>query len=307
MIVTVTFNPAVDHTIQVDAMPDSGTVVRTDEAQFDAGGKGINVSQYLTGLGADTVATGLVGDFLGEYIRSELEDEGIPADLVEIDGKTRLNTTILSDDDEFKINHDGPSVDSAVVSDTIDAIGRYDPEMVLVAGSLPPGLDTDAIDRIANAGEWNAVVDVGGATLQALDTEYALCKPNREELAVATDRSVETVKSCLSAADVLREQGFERVVASLGADGALLASSDALVHAAALDVEVADTVGAGDAMLAGVLSELVVGGDDRAALCRGVAVASRIVANTGTTVPSFAELDDSVGRVELTDYAALRE
>jgi len=307
MIVTVTFNPAVDHTIQVDAMPAPGEVARTDEAKFDAGGKGINVSQYLTGLGADTVATGLVGDFLGEYIRTELDEASIPADLVEIEGHTRLNTTILSDDGEFKINHDGPGVDAGVVDDAIDAIARHDPEMVLVAGSLPPGLGTDAIDRIARAGEWDAVVDVGGATLQELDAEYALCKPNREELAAATDRPVETVEDCLAAADALRDRGFDRVVASLGGDGALLASPDALVHAAALDVDVADTVGAGDAMLAGVLSELVDEEDERAALRRGVAVASRVVANAGTTVPSFADLDDAVARVELTDRSSVRE
>jgi len=307
MIVTVTFNPAVDHTIQVDAMPEPGAVARTDEAQFDAGGKGINVSQYLTALGADTVATGLVGDFLGEYIRTELDQAGIPADLVEIDGKTRLNTTILSDDGEFKINHDGPSVGADVVDDAIDAIERHDPEMVLVAGSLPPGLGPEAIDRIARAGEWDAVVDVGGATLQALDADYALCKPNWEELADAVDRPVESVEDCLAAADALRERGFERVVASLGSDGALLASADELVHAGALDIEVADTVGAGDAMLAGVLSELVVEGDERVALRRGVAVASRVVATPGTKVPSFEELDEAVDRVELTDYSSLRE
>ncbi|MFC6770678.1 hexose kinase, partial [Halorubrum pallidum] len=247
MIVTVTFNPAVDHTIQVDAMPKAGTVARTDEAQFDAGGKGINVSQYLTGLGADTVATGLVGDFLGEYIRTELDTAAIQTDLVDIDGQTRLNTTILADEGEFKINRDGPTVGVSLVGDVIDAVERHDPEMVLVAGSLPPGLGPEAIDRIAQADEWNTVVDVGGTTLQALAAEYALCKPNREELADAVEQTVETVEDCVVAADTLRKRGFERVVASLGDDGVLLASSDALVHAAALDVDVADTVGAGDA------------------------------------------------------------
>ncbi|SNZ12500.1 fructose-1-phosphate kinase [Natronoarchaeum philippinense] len=303
MIVTVTFNPAVDHTIQVDAMPAPGAVARTDEAQFDAGGKGINVSQYLVGLGTETVATGLVGDFLGEYIRTELDAEGIPNDLVEIEGHTRLNTTILSEDGEFKINHDGPAVDGAVVEDSIDTIARHDPEIVLIAGSLPPGLGPEAIDRVAGAGEWDAVVDVGGATLQQLDAEYALCKPNRAELAAATDRPVESVEDCLAAADELHEQGFERVVASLGADGALLAG-DARLHADALDVEVADTVGAGDAMLAGILSELVDGNDERAALRRGVAVASRVVAKPGTNVPSFDALAAASDRVELTEYGS---
>jgi 1-phosphofructokinase len=304
MIVTVTLNPAVDHTIQVDAMPEPDTVARTDTARFDAGGKGINVAQYLVGLGAETVATGLLGDFLGDYIRRELDADDIESEFVEIEGRTRLNTTILDSEAEYKINHDGPTVEDGAVDAVIDVIRKHDPSMVLVGGSLPPGLDYRAIDQIAEAGSWATSVDVGGEILAQLEADYALCKPNRVELAAATGAGVDSIEDCIAAADQLRENGFERVVTSLGSDGALVVSEDDCLHAAALDVDVADTVGAGDAMLSGFLLELSRGNDARSCLRRGIAVASRIVTVPGTRRPSFEGLDEALQQVEITEYAA---
>jgi len=304
MIVTVTLNPAVDHTIQIDTMPAPETVARTDTAQLDAGGKGINVAQYLIELGAETVATGLLGDYMGEYIRRELDADGIDAEFVEIEGKTRINTTILDAEAEYKINHNGPTVEQKAVDDVISVIKSRDPSMVLVGGSLPPGLDHSAIDRIAEAGPWATTVDVGGDILARLDANYTLCKPNRSELATATKASVGSLEECIEAAEQLRSAGFDRVVTSLGSDGALVVSEDETLHAAALDVAVADTVGAGDAMLSGFLLELSRGNDARAGLRRGVAVASRIVRVPGTRIPSFSTLDEAAKQVKITEYAA---
>ncbi len=303
MILTVTFNPAVDHTVQVESLPKPETVVRTDTAQFDAGGKGINVSQYLTTLGVDTVATGLVGDFLGDYIKQQLHDDGIDHDLIEIEGKTRLNTTIIDDDAEYKINHTGPTVETQIVDKVIDVLTETDPAMVLVAGSLPPGLDYRAIDKLADAGPWETVVDVGGELLSQLEADYALCKPNRTELAAATGLSVESLADCIAAAQQLRTMGFDRVVTSLGGDGALMIGETEVLHAAALDVDVADTVGAGDAMLSGVLSELVRGNGSRAGLKRGIVVASLMVSVPGTKMPTPDGLDFDTHRVEITEHA----
>lgn len=299
MILTVTLNPAVDHTLQVEEFPAPGTVARTESSRLDPGGKGINVSKHLTELGAETVATGFLGDVLGEFIRERLERDGVPADFVDIGGSTRLNTTILADD-EYKINQHGPTVASNAVDDVIETIAKYDPWMVVIAGSQPPGIESDALDRIARAGPWKTAVDVDGDVLSRLDAEYALCKPNRKELADATGRSVETVDECLAAAETLRERDFSRVVASLGGDGAIMATSERSMHAPALNVDVVDTVGAGDALLAGVASELARGSSDRQALCAGVAAASRAVAVPGTNVPVVSERQDTVEEVSVS-------
>lgn len=290
MILTVTLNPAVDHTVRLDEPLDASTIHRTDEARFDAGGKGINVSKYLDEFGAETTATGILGGFLGSFIESQLSADGISHDFVDIDGQTRLNTTVLTDE-EYKINHTGPKVDTSTIDAIIERIVAHDPETVVIAGSLPSSLDVPAIDRISAAGGWKTVVDIGGEDLTRLTGSYALCKPNREELATATGEATTTVEECLHAAELLQSDGFDRVIASLGADGAVLATDSNTRHVPALDIDVVDTVGAGDALLAGVLAEFADGSTDEKSLRTGVAIASRVVSMPGTTVPSLSALD----------------
>lgn len=295
MILTVTLNPAVDHTVRLDEPLDAGAVQRTNDTRFDAGGKGINVSKYLDGFGAETAATGILGGFLGSFVESQLTDEGISHDFVEIDDQTRLNTTILTHE-EYKINHTGPAVDASAIDAIIEQIAVHDPETVVVAGSLPPSLDVTAIDRIADAGDWATVVDIGGENLTRLTETYALCKPNRAELAAATGEPTATVEDSYHAAETLQSNGFERVVASLGADGAILVTDSETLHTPAIDAGVVDTVGAGDALLAGILAAYADGSTNNEALRTGVTVASRVVAVPGTTVPSLSTLGGDEGQ-----------
>ena len=302
MIASVTLNPAVDYTVELSEPLTDGAVARSDGHRYDAGGKGINVSKYLTELDVETVATGVAGGFLGDYLLERLAETPIEADFVEIDGETRLNTTLLGPDGEYKINQNGPRVSASAVEEIVDTLRAHGPETVAIAGSLPAGTGPETIDRIAAAGPWEAVVDVGGATLAALEAEYALCKPNHEELAAATGRRVDDVQSAIAAAEELRTDGFDRVVASLGGDGAVMATPERTLHAPAADVDVVDTVGAGDALLAGVLAARARGESDAAALRSGVAVASRVVSVSGTRAPSFTGVRDERESIAVSAY-----
>lgn len=300
MILTVTLNPAVDYTVQLDQLPRSGEIARTDDGEVHPGGKGINVSKYLLQLGTETLATGLIGGTFGQFIEDELDDAGIPNDFVDIDAQTRLNTTILTPDGEYKINQNGPHVDAAVVDDVVATIERYDPETVVVAGSSPVGIEPHHVDQIARAGPWATAVDLDGETLGRLEAEYALCKPNADELAAATGMPTGTVAESQAAARQLRASGFDRVVASLGEQGAILATPDTELHAPALDVAVVDTVGAGDSLLAGVLSALDRGLPDALALQSGVAVASRVVSVPGTDNPDLDDVQSDIESVQVS-------
>lgn len=300
MILTVTLNPAVDHTVRLSEPLLTDTVQRTSDVHFDAGGKGINVSKYLNGLGTDTIATGIFGGFLGSFIENRLSAAGIPHDFVETDDQTRLNTTVLANE-EYKINHTGPMVDVSVVDAIVERIRSHNPETVVVAGSLPPNLSVETIDRITDAGSWETVVDIGGKNLKRLTGTYTLCKPNREELAAATGEPTTTLEDCFRAAKTFQSSGFDRVVASLGADGAMLVTRSKALYAPAIDTDVVDTVGAGDALLAGVLAAFARDSSDKKALQTGVTVASRVVTAPGTTVPSFPSVDNAAD-VEVTTY-----
>jgi len=296
MIATVTLNPAVDQTVRTDQRVTPDEIIRVDDAQFDAGGKGINVSKFLTEMGAQTVATGILGGFLGRFVTERLATDGIETQFVEIDGTTRLNSTVLAADGEYKLNQRGPVVSAAEVDAIVERLQTLSPETVVVAGSLPPGLDTDAIDRLARAGPWETVVDVDGPLLGKLDANYAWCKPNAPEREAATGLQVDGVESAIAAARELRTAGFDRVIASLGADGAVLVSADGAIHEPAIDCDVVDTVGAGDALLAGVLAAIDAGADEAVALHTGVVTATAAVSTSGTTIPSLPE--PSAGGVE---------
>jgi len=202
-------------------------------------------------------------------------------------GCTRLNTTILATDGEYKVNQSGHRVKRGTAQELVAKIVEHDPETVVMAGSLPPNLGPSSIDRLAQAGRWQTIVDVSGSVLKALSAEYALCKPNREELGNATGMPVHTIEECIEAAHELRSMGFDRVIASLGADGALYVGPDGASHAEALDVDVVDPVGAGDSMLAGALAELAIGKSPENALRHGIATAARVVGVPGTTVPDL--------------------
>jgi 1-phosphofructokinase len=302
MILTVTPNPAVDHTLQLQDDLVSDAVARTDDVRLDPGGKGINVSKYLVELDVETVATGYVGSFLGQFLQEELATRGVPNDFVEIPGSTRLNTTILTPQSEYKINQNGPTIRESDANRVIDKLRHYSPKTVVIAGSLPAGVSVETIDQIAEEDSWETVVDVGGDVLRDLNATYALCKPNRQELKAATGRDVDTLDGAIAAVRRLKEEGFERVVASLGNSGAVMATPDAVLHTPALDVDVVDTVGAGDALLSGVLAERRRGGSDEAALRTGVAVASSAISVSGTSVPSLGNTVANAEEMPVTAY-----
>ncbi|MFB6152452.1 MAG: 1-phosphofructokinase [Haloarculaceae archaeon] len=288
MILTITPNPAVDQTIEMDEDLEPDVVQRSTGAQFDSGGNGINVSQFLRALDHDTVATGIVGGFTGYFITEDLKDYDVPTDFIEIDEPTRMNTTILVPDSEYKLNQSGPEIDPSVVDDLIETLREHDPSMINIGGSLPPGMDVDDVDRIAAAGDWETAVDIHGELLPELDETYEYCKPNREELSAALDMEVETIDDCAEAARQLHEMGYERVLASMGAEGAVLITPDKTLFAPALDVDIVDTVGAGDSMFAGLLWAYEQGWSDERALRAGVATSSKLVSVKG---PSIHELD----------------
>lgn len=298
MIVTVTPNPAVDQTVTFDEPMTPDRVMRASDNRFDAGGKGINVAQFLTAMDRDCVATGFLGGFTGEFVREDLGATGVETDFVPVADPTRLNTTALADGAEYKLNLDGPRVEPDAVDDLLERVRRRDPDRILVGGSLPPGVTTADVDRLATAGDWDTVVDMSGEALRALDARVALCKPNREELAAATGADVSTVEGCAQAAAAFRaEEGFDTVLASLGPDGAILVGEGTALYAEALDVAVVDTVGAGDALLSGVLAAWEAGEDDATALQNGVAVSARLVEQAGTAVPEFDGLAAARERV----------
>lgn len=311
MILTLTPNPAVDETIEMDEVLEPDSVQKTAGMQFDSGGNGINVSQFVGALGGETVATGITGGFTGYFIRENLADLDVEADFCDVSGvTTRINTTILTPGEEslqtsrvqdepverrqqYQLQQPGPEVTADVVDRLIETLQAHEPDILNIGGSLPKGMSVDAIDRLATAGEWRTALNIHGDVLTEVEHTYEYCRLNRSGLETATGRTVESIDDCKDAALELHEDGFERVLASMASDGAVLVTPEKALYASAPEVDVADTVGAGDALLAGALWGYEQGWDDRRSLKAGVATAGDVVSVTGSSVDAIdPDIDD---------------
>lgn len=313
MILTLTPNPAVDQTIEMDEPLDPNTVQRAKGAKFDSGGNGVNVSQFVSALGGETAATGITGGFTGYYIEQDLKDFGVPTDFCEIDSSpTRINTTILApaprgpqttrvnedtegDRIQYQLKQPGPEVTEHIVDLLVEKLQDHDPSILNIGGSLPPGMNASDVDRIAAAGDWDTAVDIHGDVLPQLEETYEYCRPNQDVLETATGIDIETIDDCEQAALRLQKMGFDRVIASMGSDGAVMVTPEKTLYSSAVDVDVVDTVGAGDALFAAVLWAYEQGWEDQKALQAGVAAAWKLVTIAGTSVRTLSpeeKMDD---------------
>jgi 1-phosphofructokinase len=260
VIVTVTPNPSVDRTLFVDALQ-LGKIMRSSRSWSEPSGKGVNVALALRAHGRQALAVLPVGGPAGAHLVEMLNRAGLSYQPVPIAGEVRINISLIQPDGVVtKINERGPTLTAVEGQALLDAARtRAQPGAWLAGcGSLPGGLTDDYYARIVETGHRagaDVVIDTSGPPLvEALAAGPDLIKPNADELADAVGGTVTTVGDVLDAAQELRARGAKTVLASLGADGALLVSAAGALHGAAPVADVVSTVGAGDAMLAGYLS-----------------------------------------------------
>jgi 1-phosphofructokinase len=302
MIVTLTPNPSVDRTIEVDALH-RGAVIRARATHVDPGGKGVNVSRALAANRRDTTAVLPAGGWEGDQLAALLAPLEVAVVLVPVSGSVRANVSVVEPDGTVtKLNEPGPQLSAeeveAVTTATVKAAA--DAEWLACTGSLPPGAPIDfyarVVERLGSASVKVAVDSSGAPLIAALDAGPDLIKPNREELAEATGRQLLTVGDVVAAAEELRGRGVGAVLASLGADGAVLVDETGATFGVATIDRARSAVGAGDSMLAGFLAA---GGRGPGALAEALAWGAAAASLPGSRMPTPDDLDH--GAVTLAD------
>jgi 1-phosphofructokinase len=302
VIVTLTPNPSLDRTLEVDDLVRGG-VHRAVRTRTEPGGKGINVARALRAAGVATTAVVPAGGAEGEQLLAELRDLGLDVVPVPITGSTRANVSVVErDGTTTKINAAGPEL----APDEVDALlgaaraAADGATWFAACGSLPPGAPDELyadLVRHLHARGVRVAIDASGAPLRAaVAAGPDLIKPNTDELAELTGTTLCRLGDVLDAAATVRSRGVGTVVVSLGADGAVLLTADGAWHATTPPVAVRSTVGAGDSVVAGLLSADQL---DPAALARGVAFGAAAAALPGTQLPTPDDLH--LDAVEVTD------
>lgn len=284
MIFTITFNPSIDYIIHVPCF-ESGIINRTDDEKILPGGKGINVATVLTNFGHQCLALGFGAGNTGKMLRRELMQRGIEADLVEAEsGFTRINVK-MKGNPETQINGQGPVISEKNMNDLYNRLSRLSPnDFVIVSGSVPASLGKSTYAKIGSIVEKSGghfVVDAeGDLLLETLDYNPFLIKPNLLELEGIAGKKLEDLNDILSVAKELRKRGALNVLVSMGEDGALLVSQDGESYICrAPKVEVVNTVGSGDASVAGFISGYLETRSLTRALMKAVAAGSASAAS----------------------------
>ena len=252
-IVALTPNPALDRTLWLERALEPGTLHRVRRVREAAGGKGVNLARAVAALGGHPVVAGPVAGFNGRKFRALLRRERLAGALTEVPGETRECTIVVGGSRHpTEINEAGPVVDEAVWRALISTLpeGR-----LVVAGSLPPGLDAGAFGELLAGLPGPVTVDAHGAALiAALEAGAELVKPNRRELQEAArllDPSTDAGDP-LDTANLLHRRFGARVLATLGEEGALLVGEERW-HARAPRVEASNPIGSGDCLLGAFL------------------------------------------------------
>lgn len=294
-VVTVTPNPSIDWTLAVGQVV-RGRVHRADGSRREPSGKGVNVSRALRANDVATVAVLPCGGAAGRELRELLEATGVPHRCVPIRGEVRVNVSLTEPDGTAtKVNSPGPTLSAGEVEALVGAaaVAAQGAAALLLSGSLPPAVPEDLYARIGrlvhNTGAVLALDSSATPLLAGLAGRPHLVKPNAHELAEVTGTRLHTVGDVLAAAATLRDRGAGRVVVSLGVDGAVLVDGEEPLHAHAFVADPVSTVGAGDALVAGLLAGTVRGLDRRDVLREGVAWSSAAVTAPGSDVPPVTD------------------
>jgi 6-phosphofructokinase 2 len=288
-IVTLTMNPALDVATATDTIVPS-TKLRCEEPRYDPGGGGINVARAVHMLGGDALAVYPAGGATGEMIRGFLEKEGVPQAVVPVASMTRQSLAVVERQSgkQYRFLLPGPPLGAHDRERCLDALSAQAKGAVFIvaSGSLPPGVPDDFYARVARlAGECGArfVLDSSGDALARAGAGVFLIKASRHELehlrgaAIAGDRAQDG-----AARAIVAEGRCEVLVVSLGAEGALLATSEGSWRFPAARVAALSSIGAGDSMLAGMLVSLVRGRPLQDALRFGIAAGAAALLRPGT-------------------------
>ena len=294
MILTVTLNAALDVTYELDSLAVNGDN-RVRQVRYCGGGKGVNVARLLHSLGREVMVSGFAGGATGKALQADLSKSNVQHSFDPVAEESRRTLTVVSGGSATLFNEPGPTIEDREwhrYCQHFEALLR-DANVVVLSGSLPPGVPVDAYAVLGEASRAvgvPVVLDADGSALtMGLSAQPIIVKPNQEELARATGSRV-----VMTAIAALRRGGAQNVVASLGEEG-LLADTTEGVWRAFPSVRVAgNPIGAGDAVVAALTCGVADSSSWSQRLREAIALSSSTV------------LEPVAGRADLDAYRRFR-
>jgi 6-phosphofructokinase 2 len=308
VIYTITLNPALDRTIEVDGLVADDANRILQEARY-AGGKGIDCSRVIAELGGESIALGFIGGYDGLELEGRLINEGVLCDFTRIGGETRINI-ILHDrrgKTHIMLNAVGPHITPAEIGlffEKIRSLPR-DAEFVVVSGSVPPGVSNNIYAQIITTLKGmgiRVVLDADGELLRhGNKANPFLIKPNIHEFQRLTGITSTEIDDLREEAHHIVEGGIEICLISMGPRGILGVKRDEALWAIPPQVEVVSHVGAGDSAVAGFVYALTKGMDFRESLILATATGTAAVTTPGTELCKTEDVEKMKKKVTIDE------
>jgi len=234
--------------------------------RVSVGGVGRNIAENLARLGERAVLLSAVGDDdSGRHILQQAGECGIDLGpvLLSSSHRTAAYLAILDETGKPVMSIDDMNIHREMISPGVIYRHRAlfrDASMIVVDANLSPNT-LDTIFALARKYGVRVCADPTSATLAPRLRPYLphllLITPNGAEAEAMSGVSVTGRGSGLKAAQKLVGMGVQIAIVTLGATGLVYATSQESGHVPAIDCEVVDFTGAGDALTAAVVFGLL--------------------------------------------------
>lgn len=258
MIITLTPNTGIDHTIQISRFQLNSTI-RAVETAWGMGGKAIDTSWILGQLGVPSLALGFAAGPNGQRMESMLRARGAETDFTWVDGESRLNTVlVVPGEGQSTITSSSLSVSPEHLSTfrTQYRSALKNASCVVMGGSLPSGVPIEFYAEViddAHHVHVPVIFDSSGPPLAAgIKRRPAVIKPNESELSDLIGSVPGSLEDIEQAARKLCAQFGTNVIVTLGEQGAIAVFDNAAYFVHPIAVPVVSSAGTGDGVLAGL-------------------------------------------------------
>lgn len=287
MTVVVVGDVATDVVAVLDGAPAPGSD-RPAAIRTRGGGAGANVAVHLAHLGTEVRMVGCVGDDpAGVGLVAELAAAGVrPALRTVPGGWTGTIVSLVEPDGQRSMLADrGANLELEPGDIAVGRMRHLHLSGYTLLDPRPRAAGLAALAAAVTAGATISLDPASTAPLAAYGVDRWLADTAAATVVLPNADEARLLTGCADPADAARALAARHpvVAVKLGADGALWASGDVLVHRPALPTTVVDTTGAGDAFAAGLLAAWLADPDlpPERALDAGLAHAALVVARVG--------------------------
>ncbi len=250
-----------DLVVAVPALPDAGETVLGDDLQRIGGGKGANQAVAAARLGARTALLACVGvDGLGDARLAELAAYGVDVSGVVTDPVRPTGAAlILVDTAGENVIAVAPGANSALSPAHVAAAeASLAACRVLVCQLEVPAPTVQAALERARDNNTTTILNAapGNPAADALLPSTDVLVVNRAEAASLVGHEVDSPAAARRAAAGLQKRTRQAAILTLGAEGSLLATPEAIEHFPAWQAPTVDATAAGDAFVGALAVEL---------------------------------------------------